>query len=526
MAGLPRSSPSRTPRVVVIGAGVGGLAAAALLARQGLDVRVFEAAGSVGGKLGEVAIGPLRLDAGPTVLTMRWVFDELFDALGESFEAALAPRRCEVLARHAWGADRLDLLAGLDDSVDAIAALAGGAEAGRYRGFCDRAQAVYRTLERPFLRSPRPDPLSLAMRVGPGRLPELLAIAPFRTLWDELGRHFHDPRLRQLFGRYATYCGSSPFAAPATLMLVAHVEREAVWQLDGGMRRLALALADAARRHGARIACGRAVQSLRLDGGRVAGVRLEGGEEIAADVVVHNGDARALHDGLLGAGVQAALGTAPALPRSLSAVTWHLQARAEGFALSHHNVFFSEPGDDGYRREFDALAAGRLPASPTVYVCAQDRSAGAAAPAPDGPERLMCLVNAPALGTAGAVLGAEEIDTCERRMRAQLARAGLTLSMDAPAPVRTTPADFARRYPGSAGALYGAASHGWRASFQRPANRSPLPGLYLAGGSAHPGPGVPMAALSGRLAVQQILSDLASTRPSRPAATPGGMPTR
>lgn len=514
-----------TPRVVVVGGGVGGLTAAALLARDGLDVRLFEAADSPGGKLAHVAVGPLALDAGPTVLTMRWVFDELFDALGASFEAAVALRRCEVLARHAWGADRLDLYARLDDSVDAIARLSGPSEAARYRAFCERAQAVYRTLERPFLRSPRPDPLSLAMRVGPSRLPELLAIAPFRTLWDELGRYFHDPRLRQLFGRYATYCGSSPFEAPATLMLVAHVEREAVWQLDGGLRTLALALAAAAQRQGVRLDCGRAVQELLLDGGRVAGVRLADGETVAADVVVHNGDAQALHDGLLGARVQAALGAAPALPRSLSAITWHLEAEAAGFALSHHNVFFTDPANGGYRREFDTLAAGRLPESPTVYLCAQDRAGRADAAAPAGPERLMCLVNAPALRATGAP-GAEEIDACEQRMWAQLARAGLVLTPTARPARRTTPADFARRYPGSAGALYGAGSHGWRASFQRPAQRTALPGLYLAGGTAHPGPGVPMAALSGTLAARQILSDLASTRRSHPVATPGGTPMR
>ncbi|MDP4301394.1 1-hydroxycarotenoid 3,4-desaturase CrtD [Leptothrix discophora] len=522
---LPHLPGTRTPQVLVIGAGVGGLCAAALLAHQGLSVRVLEQAAQPGGKLGRIAVGPLQLDAGPTVLTMRWVFDALFDALGLRFDACVALRRCEVLARHTWGDDRLDLLADLEASVDAIGRLSGAAEAARYRGFCVRSAAVFRTLDRPFLQGSRPNPLSLAARVGWRHLPELAAISPFRSLWNELGRHFHDPRLRQLFGRYATYCGSSPFEAPATLMLVAHVERESVWQLDGGMHALALALDRAARWQGVQVDCGQAVAEVLVERGRARGVRLASGERLMADAVLFNGDARALQQGLLGADVQAALGRAPALPQSLSALTWHLEADIGGrWQPSHHNVVFSPPENEGYRREFDAIAAGRLPEVPTVYLCAQDRDGRRDSAAPNGPERLMCLVNAPAqLGNRP--LGEQEISACEQAMWQQLARSGLTVRPTGAPPRLTRPTDFAQRYPGSLGALYGPSSRGWRASFQRPAHTTRLPGLFLAGGTVHPGPGVPMAALSGRLAATQILADLASTSRSRPVAMPGGMST-
>ncbi len=522
--------PGRPPRVLVVGAGVGGLTAAALLAHQGVSVRVLEQAAEPGGKLRLATVGPHHLDAGPTVLTMRWVFDAVFDALGLVFDRRVGLRRCAVLARHAWGqgpANQLDLLADLDASVDAIAAFSGAAEAQRYRAFCRRARDIFTTLDRPFLRSTRPNPLSLAWRVGLGRLPALANIAPFRSLWQELGRYFHDPRLQQLFGRYATYCGSSPFTAPATLMLVAHVEREAVWQLDGGMQALARALASAATLQGVRMDCGQTVQEIRLRQGRVCGVVLASGEQLDADVVLFNGDTAALHAGLLGQPLQTALGSAPALQPSLSALTWHLEAQTSGFALSHHNVFFSDPADHGYRREFEAIAAGRLPDSPTVYVCAQDRTGALEQPGttgPIGPERLMCLVNAPAQ-RAGRTLRTEEITACEAQLWAQLRRAGLHLQPTAHAVQRTSPADFAARYPGTGGALYGPSSQGWRASFQRPGQRSRVPGLFLAGGSTHPGPGVPMAALSGQLAATQILADLASTHRLHPVVMPGGMST-
>jgi len=520
----------RTPRVLVIGAGIGGLSAAALLARAGLDVTLLERADGPGGKACTRRVGERLLDAGPTVLTMRWVFEQLFEQLGLRLDQQLGLRRAEVLARHAWGpgpADRLDLLAELEAGVDAIGDFAGAAEARRYRDFCRRSQAVYQALERPFIAASRPNPLSLTARLLRQGLPGLrglAAIQPFQSLDRALSRQFQDPRLRQLFGRYATYCGSSPFSAPATLMLVAHVERDAVWQVDGGLHRVATAVAAAAQQQGARLRYGAEVAEILLRQGRVSGVRLASGEQLDADLLLFNGDSDALAQGRLGAALAARLGLAPLRPaqRSLSAITWHQVAATQGFALSHHNVFFSDPRDHGYRREFDAIAAGRLPASPTVYVCAQDRAAGGGAD-PTGPERLMLLVNAP----AGAAPHLEpELQQCEQQTLNQLANAGLRLLPSPHAALRTTPSDFAAAYPGSQGALYGRASQGWRASFQRPGQRTTIPGLYLAGGTAHPGPGLPMASLSGQLAAQQMLADLASRWRFHPVAMPGGMSTR
>ncbi len=193
----------------------------------------------------EVQVGTSVIDAGPTVLTMRWVFEQIFEDSGASLSAVLALRPLGVLARHAWsGAGRLDLFADIDQSADAIGRFAGKAEAAGYLAFCVESRRIYETLRDSFLTAQQEGPLGLARKVGLGRADDLLALRPFETLWQALGGHFRDQRLRQLFGRYATYCGSSPFAAPATLMLVAHVEQEGVWIVEGGMQRLAEALAD------------------------------------------------------------------------------------------------------------------------------------------------------------------------------------------------------------------------------------------------------------------------------------------
>ena len=490
-------------RVVVVGAGIGGLAAALDLAARGIEVLVFERASTPGGKMREIAVGKVRIDAGPTVLTMRWVFEELFAAAGASLGDHLTLRPAEVLARHAWSdTESLDLFADVARSADAIGTFAGLAEARAFREFTERAGNVYRTLERLFIRSSRPSPLGLVRAAGLRGLGELWRISPFTTLWRALGQHFRDPRLQQLFGRYATYCGSSPFLAPATLMLVAHVEQAGVWLVDGGMHRIACALESLAQTRGARFRYDAEVTEVIERGGRATGVRLFTGERIDADAVIINADVAAVARGRFGTPVSRVTPPTPHDARSLSAVTWNLVARTEGFPLLRHTVFFSRD----YPAEFeDILRHDRIPSEPTVYVCAQDRD-DRGDTRPSGPERLLCLVNAPASGDTRA-FDAAEIARCEARAFALLERCGLQVERSPGQCVVTTPADFERLFPSTGGALYGRASHGWTASFQRPNARSLMEGLYHAGGSVHPGPGVPMAALSGRLAARALLED-------------------
>lgn len=512
-------SPRAAPRVVIVGAGIGGLAAALILSARGLDVTVLERMPAPGGKLRETAVGDVRIDAGPTVFTMPDVLRDIFAMAGESLDAHLTLHPADTLARHAWSdTGRLDLFADIDRSADAIGRFAGPADARGFLAFCARARRIHDTLDRPFMRQPGPGMARLLRDAGPAAL---MGISPFTTLWQALGEHFRDPRLRQLFGRYATYCGSSPFTAPATLMLVAHVERAGVWLVHGGMHRIAAVTASLATRHGATIRTGIEVAEILVTGGRCRGVRLAGGERIEADAVLCNADVAALATGLLGRDAARAVPASPPARRSFSALTWALQAETGGFPLLRHSVFFSSD----YPAEFADLAAGRPPRSPTVYVCAQDRDdRGALAPGP-GPERLLLIVNAPANGDT-TPFGDAETRECETRTFAQLARCGLTITHRPDRSVPTTPTQFAQMFPATGGGLYGQASQGWRASFRRPGVRSRLPGLFLAGGSTHPGPGLSMAALSGRMAAEAILQDLASTSRSRATAIAGGMSTR
>ncbi len=507
---------SSTQRVLVIGAGVGGLACAIDLAASGLAVTVLDRAPATGGKLRTVEVGGLHVDAGPTVLTMRWVFDELFAVAGRRLADSVRLEASEVLARHAWpGGATLDLFADPARSAEAIGALAGPDEARRFLAFCDYTRRIYETVEGPFLRSQRPTFADLLKQSGTLGLGALSRIDAHRTMAKAVDSHFRDARLRQLFSRYATYCGSSPYEAPATLNLIAHVEAEGVHRVVGGMGKLAAALRSLAEGLGVEIRCGAEVASVLVSGGRAEGVVLASGERIYAPAVVANTDVAALSSGLLGEGAKRSVKRADVGSRSLSAVTLALAARPSGLPLVHHNVFFS----DDYSAEFKALAAGRVPDEPTVYLCAQDR--GDDPRAAGAPERMLIIVNAPATGDEPNRWTHEERQRCERITAAAMARCGVTLEVSDRA--LTTPVEWNRLFPGTGGALYGASARGPLSSLSREGAKTRLPGLYLAGGSVHPGPGVPMAALSGRLAADCVKADLASTARSRRAVTSGSI---
>jgi 1-hydroxycarotenoid 3,4-desaturase len=507
------------PHVVVIGAGVGGLVAAALLGAGGARVTLVEAQDGPGGKLRALAVNGAQVDAGPTVFTMKPLFEEIFEAAGDDFNARVRTTPAGLLARHAWGDDRLDLHADPARSEEAIGDFAGAGAAQGYRAFRTQAKRVFDTLDASFLRAGNTNPLGLTWRVGARRFPDMLAIRPYESLWKVLGEYFADQRLRQLFARYATYCGSSPFQSPSTLALIAHVEALGVWLVEGGMHMLARALEGLAAAKGVAFRYGVPVSEILVERGRASGVALTDGTRIAADAVICNADPAALASGRFGAPAKRACRPLKRSARSLSAMVWLAEAETDGFPLTRHNVFFSQD----YPAEFAALRAGALADHPSVYVCAQDRADNGLGRT--GRERLQIIVNAPPRGDTSGFTPSE-IELCGRRMEANLARCGLTLRLRPEAMRLLTPRDFESLCPSTGGALYGRASHGWAASFLRQSARTRIPGLYCAGGSTHPGAGVPMAALSGRLAAATLRADLASTFRSRPVAMPGGMSMR
>ena len=493
--------------VVVIGAGVGGLAAGLRLSAAGVRVTLLERHNWVGGKMRTVPSDAGPVDAGPTVLTMRDVFDDLFEGLGTRLEDHVTLDREPCLARHFWpDGDQLDLFDDPAANADAIAAFAGPGAKADFLKFADEARQLFELFEAPMMRARAPSVAALTRRAlaAPARL-------GMGALTSNLARHlrsrFKDPRLAQLFGRYATYVGGAPEKSPALLALIWQAEAAGVWRVRGGMHGLARAMAGQIEARGGRIVLGAQVDEIQTEAARVTGVRLGDGTEIACNAVVFNGDPRAVARGALGRSVAPLVPSETTEPRSHSARVWSFAARPEGPELAHHNVFFArDPGE-----EFRAIAAGQMPQDPTIYICAEDRGTGLTVP--QGLERFEIILNAAPLGISA--VGEKEKERCLKTTFQTLRRFGLRFTPE-PDPklvpnALTGPTEFETLFPGSAGALYGPSPHGLMSALRRPRSKTKMEGLYLAGGGVHPGPGVPMAALSGRHAAEAILADHALT---------------
>jgi 1-hydroxycarotenoid 3,4-desaturase len=502
--------------IAVIGAGMGGLAAAIRLAAAGRPVVLFEAGGTVGGKMRTLPSLAGPVDAGPTVLTMRDVFDDLFACAGVRLQDRLTLTPLPILARHLWAdGSSLDLHPDPEANAAAIRAMAGPGAESQFRAFGRHTAALRAAFEGAVMRAPGPrlGALGLAALARPALWPALM---PGVSLAADLSRRFTDPRLRQLFGRYATYVGGMPQSAPAVLALIWQAEGAGVWAVQGGMARLAQALGDLARELGVDIRLNAPVERIGVSGGRVSAVHPRGGEAVPVAAAVFNGDPRALSRGLLGPDATRALPRHATEPRSLSARVWAFAARPSGVDLAYHTVFFADAEAD----EFAPLARGENPAAPTIYVCAQDR-AGAA---PEGPERFEMILNAPPLPHANP----EDAPRCRQTTFARLARMGLEFDSLPELSALTRPQEFDALFPGSAGSIYGRSPAGVAATFLRPRAGTRIPGLILAGGGVHPGAGVPMAALSGlhaAAAVGACLQGRGSIWRSGRTAMPGGTST-
>ncbi len=520
---------SEGKRVVVIGGGIGGLATAIRLLGLGYAVTVLERATTPGGKMRQIIVGGKSFDGGPSVLTMPWVLDELCESAGVQRRDLIEISPLEPLCRHFFAdGTQLDLFndepadgqcstdASFSRSTEEIRRVLGRQSADEYVRFRRHAARIFRAVERPFLRNPIPsNPLGLIFLNRFSDVTGLWKIDARRSLWQALCGFFSDERLRVLFARYATYSGADPFLAPGTLAVIPHVEQGfGVFSVRGGMYRVATALAELVIRLGGEIRYGADVERLILDekGKRIASAQV-GGERLDADVFVANCDVPQLYSRMLD-GTQVAdelRHRYDKLTPSLSAVL-HLAVAedAASLPLCHHNVFFSSD----YRREFVELLDGP-PSDPTVYLCNPDFGHSS--------QRWFFLTNAPPLPREDEQSNQRRwdddfVNLCRQRVVDKLARHRFDYSRHVTTECAVTPDDFARLFPASRGAIYGAAASSKMAAFRRPPNEVPgLANLFCVGGSTHPGAGVPMVMLSA-----QIVAGLCQKRfPGRALKRPG-----
>lgn len=488
---------------VVIGAGLGGLAAAIRLASRGFAVEVLEKNERPGGKVNIRQARGYTFDTGASLLTMRHVVEDLFESAGRRLEDYLDIQPLDPICRYRWpDGTHLDTSTDLARTAEEIRRVAPGDVDG-FRRFLADARRKYEVAERTFLAHSLND---LPRLLRPRYARDLAALSSWRTLSAHVGRYFRSPHLRQLFNRFATYNGSSPYRTPATFALIPYVEFGlGAWYVRGGMYRLPAALARLAAELGVVLRTGAEVEQINVEGGRVRGVRLSGGEVRACETVVANSDAVETYRRLIAPEARGRSFTERKLSRiepSSSGFVLLLGAARRYEQLAHHNIFFSSDYPSEFRSLFDEL---RPAAAPTVYVCATSRTD--ASQSPPGHENLFVLVNAPALNTG--TRWEEEAGAYRDVILRRLETFGLeALSASVEYEHVITPEDFQSLYGAHRGALYGISSNSTLSAFLRPPNRARhIRGLYFAGGSTHPGGGIPLVLLSGKMAAELIIQD-------------------
>lgn len=473
-------------KVAVIGAGVGGLACAALLARAGKSVALFEKNERVGGKLGWLEEGGYSWDTGPSLLTMPHVFERLWAQLGRRLADDLAVIPLPVTCRYRWADGAV---------IDEDAAFWKQREVAR---FLEYARGLYEISAEAFLENPLEQWHRQLTWVNLPKLRHLPKIASFKTLDQTVRRYFgHDPHLVQLFDRFATYNGSSPYRTPSAFNIIAYVEAHfGGWYVRGGLYEIARALERICREEGVEIRLGEEVKEL---GGSHPPYRIAGQ---TFDAVVCNQDVLSAAPRFLQRNGRRAPGQRA---MSMSGFVMYLGVAREFPHLSHHNICFSDDYPAEFRQLFDV---GQPADEPTIYLAIHSKADPSRAPA--GCENWFVLVNAPALVPGGAVdwpaisqgYGDRIIDRLENRFGCQGLRAAIRVRR------HFTPSDFQTRYLAQAGSLYGYASHGVRAAFQRPAMAPrQAAGFYFVGGSTHPGGGLPLVVLGAQMVARKILKE-------------------
>lgn len=504
-----RESKSELPCVAVVGSGLGGLSAAIRLGAAGYPVRVYEKQSGPGGKAFTEQIGPYRFDTGPSLFTMRHVFEDLFACAGRRLEDYLTLTPLERICNYFWpdGA-RLATWRDVRRTAAEFERLFGEPPENlerflRYSGkiyditahlFLERSLHEWSTLGAPgFLRS----------------LLQLHRIDLFRTMDGAARSFFRDARLQQLFDRYATYNGSNPYRTPATLNIIPHVEYGlGAWAVEKGIYAVPQALETLAREVGVRFHYETTVERIlvhkpAVGRGRVRGI-VAGGREIPAEVVISNADVTATYRRLLRDERAAPFRRHRRLEPSSSGVVFYWGVKRRFPELGLHNIFFSAD----YAREFrEIFREARCPADPTIYINITSKE-GSPGDAPEGGENWFVLLNAP--WDSGQDWEME----AERARRAVLDRLsrelGVALEPLIEVESRMLPPDIEARTDSAGGSLYGISSNSRTAAFRRHPNRSRrYEGLYFAGGSAHPGGGMPLVVLGGR-----IVADLVTRRQS------------
>ncbi len=499
----------------IIGGGLAGLSAACVLAARGRKVTLFERNDWLGGKAAQLRGAGFRFDMGPTIVTIPSVLRRIFSEAGARLEDYLELVRLDPQWRCFFDdGSVLDLAQNPDAMAQTLDAFAPGTDSGqRYRDFIDFSERLDGISQRHFFYKPiggLKDMFEWKASFDPRMLGDVLAMRMGRSVAGTVRAFTPDPRVAQMIDHFTQYVGSSPYGSPAVLCGIAHMQTdEGVWYPVGGTRAVPEALVKLATELGVEFRTGTKIEKILSRAGEVTGVLTESGEEVALSAVVSNCDSVRTHRELINGSVGAAFERRRNYEPACSGVVLYLGLNQRYEHLAHHDFVFSRDPHE----EFDFIYKMGEPApDPTCYLAATTCTERSTAPA--GGEALYVLVHAPYLRPHHD--WNKMLPEYRRIILEKLKRTGQMPDLESRIVFERTltPQDIHDRYHVLDGAIYGLASHGKFLGAFKPGNRSPdLRGLYLAGGAAHPGPGMPMVLMSGWIAADALDRDTPAIAP-------------
>ncbi len=485
-------------RLAIIGAGLGSLSAAIRLANAGFDVDVFEQNDDAGGKAGSLVFNGFRFDTGPSLLTMPNVLKELFNECGENLQDHIHLKKLDVICKYFYPDGAVvnafsdinqfgkDIERSTHDTYKSLK---------NYFSYC---KTIYDLTAELFLyKSPQQASTYLSMKAV-STLFQIKSIDPFRTVHQANSLFFRDRKIIQLFDRYATYNGSNPYLAPATLNIIPHVEYTmGSFIPEDGIYSISIALRQLAENKGVNFYFNSKVERIEIKRKSVKGIVL-GGKFYSYNVVLSNTDVLTTYKNLIDVDSKKVIDKLSKHDLSTSALVFYWGVKGRHEQLEIHNILFSQD----YKNEFDDLFTKKvIHGDPTIYVYISSKYKPS--DAPKDCENWFVMINTP------ANINQNWEEEVKRFRKIILEKIKKVLSVDIEEKIVAekilTPLDLENRTGSYQGSIYGISSNDRFAAFLRHPNFSKdISGLYFCGGSVHPGGGIPLVILSGKIASDMI----------------------